>query len=217
MERASHVHPVVPHIIYVPLVIGVLYAAPTRGTVTGLLLLGGLGTWTAVEYILHRFLFHAPDHIMAETHRIIAQLHPGEPAIDALPGWRHIVYFVMHGVHHEYPSDSSRLVMPPTVSVPAALLFYMVFHLVLGAELAPALFAGFLVGYLAYDTLHYTVHHRQLPTTVGRYTKRRHLRHHFVDPDRDYGVSSPVWDVVCGTLGPRVRPPPAVATGSGRR
>jgi hypothetical protein len=203
MERASHVHPIVPHILFVPLVVGLLYAAPTRGALTGLLFLGGLATWTVVEYLLHRFVFHAPDHVMAETHEVIARLRPGEPAIDALPGWRHAVYFVMHGVHHEYPGDSSRLVMPPAVSIPAALLFYVGFRLLLGADLAPAPFAGLLVGYLVYDTVHYAVHHRQLPTAWGRSTKRRHLRHHFVDPDRDYGVSSPVWDVVCGTLSPR--------------
>lgn len=202
LERASRVHPSIPHILYVPLVIGLLYAAPTRAELTALLFLAGLATWTVVEYGLHRFLFHAPDHVMSETHRIVAGLGPGEPAISALPGWRHVVYFIMHGVHHEYPGDSSRLVMPPAASIPAALLFYGAFRLLLGAELVPAMFAGFLVGYLAYDTIHYAVHHRQMPTALGRYTKRRHFRHHFVDPDRDYGVSSPLWDVVCRTLSP---------------
>lgn len=208
-ERLSRVHPIVPHVIYQPVVVSLLYVAPTRLASTALLVIGGLATWTAVEYLLHRFLFHAPDHVMNETHRIIAGLRPGEPAIAALPGWRHRVYFIMHGVHHEYPSDSSRLVMPPLASLPSAIAFYGAFRLLLGASYAPAAFAGFLVGYLIYDTVHYAVHHRQLRTAIGRYTKRRHYRHHFVDPDQDFGVSSPAWDVVFGTVsrGSRVTSP----------
>jgi hypothetical protein len=205
LERLSHVHPIVPHVLYLPVVTGVLYLAPTRAARNALLFLGGLVMWTVVEYVLHRFVFHAPEDVMDETHRIIAELTPGEPAIPALPGWRHVAYFITHGVHHEYPSDSSRLVLPPAVSVPAAAAFYLAFRLLLGAPDALPAFAGFVVGYLIYDTVHYAVHHRQLPTALGRYTKRRHYRHHFVDPDRDYGVSSPVWDVVFGTFTPRSR------------
>ncbi len=74
---------------------------------------------------------------------------------------------------------------------------------VAGPVAAPPLFAGFVVGYLVYDTVHYAVHHPGLPTTWGRFLKRRHVRHHFVDADRDYGVSSPLWDWVLGTLGGR--------------
>jgi sterol desaturase/sphingolipid hydroxylase (fatty acid hydroxylase superfamily) len=39
-----------------------------------------------------------------------------------------------------------------------------------------------------------------MPTMWGRYLKKRHARHHFLDPDSDYGVSSPLWDVVFGTF-----------------
>jgi sterol desaturase/sphingolipid hydroxylase (fatty acid hydroxylase superfamily) len=27
------------------------------------------------------------------------------------------------------------------------------------------------------------------------------MRHHFLDPDENYGVSSPLWDIVFGTYG----------------
>jgi sterol desaturase/sphingolipid hydroxylase (fatty acid hydroxylase superfamily) len=118
----------------------------------------------------------------------------------ALPTWRHRSYFVAHGVHHEYPSDSSRLVAPPGASVPIAIVTWLLFRALAGPQLAPALFAGFVAGYLVYDTTHYAVHHFGMPTAWGRYLKKRHARHHFLDPDSDYGVSSPLWDVVFGTF-----------------
>jgi 4-hydroxysphinganine ceramide fatty acyl 2-hydroxylase len=200
LERLSHVHPAVPHLIFVPVVIALLVWAPTPVAMSAGLFVGGFALWTLVEYFLHRHLFHPPDAVMHGTHDIVAGLGAGQPVLPALPTWRHVVYFIMHGVHHEFPNDSSRLVMPPGASVPLALLFYGLFRLAAGPVLSPALFAGFVFGYLVYDTVHYAVHHRTLPTAWGRYTKWRHQRHHFQDPDRDFGVSSPLWDLVMGTL-----------------
>jgi dihydroceramide fatty acyl 2-hydroxylase len=81
--------------------------------------------------------------------------------------------------------------------------FGLSFRIILGAHLWAPVFAGFLVGYLAYDTIHYAVHHRRMRTAIGRYAKWRHYRHHFIDADRDYGVTSPLWDLIMGTLSQR--------------
>jgi Fatty acid hydroxylase superfamily len=203
LEALSHVHWSVPHILYLPLVVALFWWAPTPAGTSALLALGGLLVWTLVEYFLHRHAFHAPDDVMQETHDIVARLGPGEPVIPALPRLRHVIYFIMHGVHHEYPNDSSRLVMPPGASIPMAVVFYAVTRLALGPRLTPAFFAGVVIGYLIYDTVHFAVHHRSIPTAWGRYTKWRHNRHHFQDPDRDYGVSSPLWDLFLGTISRR--------------
>jgi sterol desaturase/sphingolipid hydroxylase (fatty acid hydroxylase superfamily) len=189
-------------VIYVPLVGGLLWAERATPGRTALLFVAGLVLWTLAEYLLHRHVFHAPDHIMAETHEIVAGLSRAEPVMPALPTWRHKAYFVAHGVHHEYPSDSTRLVMPPGASVPIALATWLLFRALFGAHYAPALFAGFVAGYLVYDTTHYAVHHFGMPTSWGRYLKKRHARHHYVDADSDYGVSSPLWDLVFGTFTP---------------
>lgn len=203
LERLSHAHPAVPHLIYLPLIAGLLWAAPTSLVTGALLMLAGLALWTATEYVLHRYLFHAPDAVMCETHDIVARLAPGDAVIPALPGGRHVIYFIMHGVHHEYPNDSSRLVMPLAASIPLAVSFAASFRLAAGHRLWPALFAGFVTGYIVYETVHYIVHHRQSRTAIGRYMKWRHYRHHFIDPDRDYGVSSPLGDLIMGTLSRR--------------
>jgi sterol desaturase/sphingolipid hydroxylase (fatty acid hydroxylase superfamily) len=203
LEALSHVHPAVPHILYLPLVAFMLWLAARSGesvlAIVGLVVLGAL-SWTLTEYVIHRFVFHAPPQIEVETQRIVAGLAPGEPVMPALPTQRHRFYFLVHGVHHDYPNDSGRLVMPPSASIPLAFIFYGLFVMALGPA-APAAFAGFVAGYLFYDTTHYYTHHGRGHSRLGRYQKRRHFRHHYADDTRDYGVSTPLWDAVLGTLG----------------
>ena len=40
---------------------------------------------------------------------------------------------------------------------------------------------------------------------LGRFLREYHLRHHFRDDDLGYGVSSPLWDYVFGTVSTRAR------------
>ena len=76
--------------------------------------------------------------------------------------------------------------------------------------------AGMMVGYLIYDSTHFLVHHYSMPTKFGKFIKRHHMRHHFKDPDKDYGVSSPLWDVIFRTFsGDRNRTTPKTAVGTG--
>ena len=202
MESLSHVRPWVPHLTFIPAIVVALIAAlransPGRVAV---LMCGGLLFWTVTEYVIHRFLFHPPQWIEDDTRRIVGSLGPRDPVISALPTLRHKFYFVVHGVHHDFPNDSTRLVMPPSVSIPLASLFFVFFRVVLGGG-APAAFAGFAIGYLAYDTIHFAVHHAGTQSATARRWRRRHFRHHYANSTRDFGVSSPLWDFILGTVG----------------
>ena len=202
MESLSHVRPWVPHVTFLP-AIAVALAVALRTDSAGrtfVLALGGLIFWTLTEYVIHRSLFHPPQWIEDDTRRIVALLGPGDAVMPALPTWRHKFYFLMHGVHHDYPNDSTRLVMPPSVSIPLATAFFFLFRAVLGSGAAAA-FAGFAAGYVAYDTIHFAAHHASARSALARVWKRRHFRHHYADSSRDFGVSSPLWDVVLGTAG----------------
>jgi len=203
LERLSHVHPAVPHILYLPVIAVMLFLAFRAGQ--GLLLIAGLVAggalvWSALEYVIHRFVFHPPQWIEDETRAVTASLGPTQAVIPALPTWRHKFYFLVHGVHHDYPNDSGRLVMPPSVSIPLAVLFFFLFQWLVG-PLTPAAFAGLVGGYLVYDTTHYLTHHSAGKTALGRYQKKRHFRHHYYDSTRNFGVSSPLWDAIWGTMG----------------
>src|SRR5918996_541412 len=184
LECFTRVHPPVPVIIYLPVILAMfVVGVGGAGLLNSVgLVLGGYAVWTLTEYWLHRVVFHFEP----------------EDGIGARLHW------MIHGVHHDHPNDPMRLVMPPSASLPLALLFGALFWLALGGDAATAFTAGFLAGYLAYDMIHYAVHHHVPRTVVGRKLRELHMRHHFQDDERGFGVSAPYWDRVFGTA-PRPR------------
>jgi sterol desaturase/sphingolipid hydroxylase (fatty acid hydroxylase superfamily) len=180
LDRFTRVHHLIPVVIFLPAI--VLLFATGIGRV-GLLeslgyAAGGYALWTLAEYWIHRVIFH---------------FEPEE-------GFGARLHWMVHGVHHDHPNDPLRLVMPPAASVPLALIFYVLFWLVLGADRAFAFGAGFLAGYLAYDMIHYHLHHHTPRTPAGRWLRELHMRHHFQDDERGFGISAPYWDRVFGTM-----------------
>ncbi|HZB78015.1 MAG TPA: sterol desaturase family protein [Solirubrobacteraceae bacterium] len=179
LDRFTRVHPAVPVVLYGPVIALLLALGIERGGAWNAvgLALGGYAVWTLTEYWLHRVVFHyEPERGLG------ARLH-----------------WMIHGVHHDHPNDPRRLVMPPTASVPLATLFGVLFWAVLGSHWWMPFTAGFLTGYLAYDMIHYHVHHHRPRTRVGRRLRELHMRHHFQDDERGFGVSAPYWDHVFGT------------------
>jgi sterol desaturase/sphingolipid hydroxylase (fatty acid hydroxylase superfamily) len=179
LDRLTRVHPAVPVLLYGPVVVALVAWALAGGVGWALvpLLAAGYVLWTLTEYWLHRVVFHfEPDH------GIGLRLH-----------------YLIHGVHHDHPNDPRRLVMPPSASVPLATGFGLIFYGVFSAPTWQAVAAGFIAGYVAYDTLHYLVHHRVPRSRIGRALRERHMRHHFQDDTRGFGVSAPYWDAVFGT------------------
>ena len=119
--------------------------------------------------------------------------------------WGAKVHWMIHGVHHDHPNDPLRLVMPPAASIPLAALFIAAFVLVIGTPEAWPFAGGFLAGYLIYDMTHYHLHHHKPKTAMGRKLRELHMRHHFQDDTRGYGISAPYWDRVFGTMASRRR------------
>jgi len=180
MEFFSHVHPATPLVIYGPAIIYALYVALWQRelsilAVAGLFLVG-VFFWTLIEYAIHRYAFHYEP-----SSKIGKQFH-----------------FIVHGVHHDYPNDGKRLVMPPVISIPLAVVFYGLFLLLFG-KAAPAVWAGLAAGYVCYDSIHYAIHHFPMKAGLLNRLKQHHLRHHYHDDHSGYGVSSPFWDYVFRT------------------
>lgn len=186
VEKLSHVHPTVPVILYVPVISYFLFAAFKAGAINPVaitvLFFAGVLFWTLMEYFIHRYIFHY------------------EPKSDF--GKR--LHFLAHGIHHDYPKDPMRLVMPPVISIPLAFIFYGFFWLVVGSLYTAPFYAGFVFGYLAYDMIHYATHHFSLKETkAGLWVKHFHSLHHYQDENYAFGVSSPLWDYVFRTLPPK--------------
>lgn len=181
LEAFSRVHYTVPLYIYIPVILYLGYRSIAVYefqflTIISMILIG-MFTWTLTEYTLHRFVFHY------------------EPKSEL--GKR--LHFIMHGVHHNYPNDSKRLVMPPSVSIPLAVLFYILFSIILGSTYVAPFFIGFLIGYLFYDLTHYAVHHFNMHSKFWLTIKNHHMKHHYQDSTKGFGVSSPLWDIIIGT------------------
>jgi len=181
LEFFSRVHFTVPLYIYVPVILLMMYLSIYVYNVSALniivLFIGGIFAWTLAEYMLHRFVFH----------------------YNAKSEFGKKIHFMFHGVHHDYPSDSKRLVMPPSVSIPLAILFFFFFRLLIGEYLMLPFFAGFILGYLFYDISHYAIHHFNMHSKFWLAIKNNHMLHHYLDEYKGYGVSSPFWDYIFGT------------------
>ncbi len=188
LEFFSHISPVTITLIWLPVSLYFLITAILKapaGTFPFYILLGlllGLFFWTLAEYTLHRFVFH-----------FSAKGEKMERFV-----------FLFHGIHHAQPQIKTRLVMPPVVSIPFAALFLGLFALIFNVIfniplwMAPV-FSGFGFGYLIYDLTHYATHHFPMRSGYLKFIKRYHMQHHYKTPDKRFGVSSPIWDMVFRT------------------
>ena len=178
LESLSKVHFSVPIFIYVPVIGYFIFDALAiqHNSIKVFVgsLSGGILFWTLTEYILHRFIFH----------------------FEPKSSWGQRLHFIFHGVHHDYPNDAMRLVMPPSVSIPLATGFYFLFQAVLPAAFVPGFFAAFISGYLFYDISHYALHHATFKNAFWKKLKQHHMLHHYSDPAKGYGVSSALWDKI---------------------
>lgn len=181
MEALSKVHFTVPLFIYIPVILFFsvrAFDANINAGVFVLYFIAGLFIWTATEYLLHRYIFHF------------------EPSSK----WGQRLHFIFHGVHHDYPKDSKRLVMPPSASIPLATGFYFLFALFFKTPSNLfAFYPGFITGYLVYDMLHYAMHHYNFKSHLMKKIKQHHMLHHYDDATKGYGVSSALWDIIFGS------------------
>lgn len=190
LEFFTHISPVAIVLLWAPVAIFLLVYSGLRVTGSAfpwhipLGVIFGLMLWTFAEYTIHRFVFH---------------YHPNTPRLER-------IFFLFHGIHHAQPQVKTRLVMPFPVSIPMAITFYGLFYLVMAVLIgAPQwvspLMAGFVIGYLAYDLIHYATHHLPMPRSYAKFLKRHHMMHHYKADTTRFGVSSPIWDWAFGTTG----------------
>lgn len=139
-------------------------------------LLAGALIYAVMEYLVHRFLMH-------RFPSIAPMIYKG------------------HAEHHRHPNDVKYLFS----AVPYDIAAYTVFYLILLAvtrdwPLTFAIVAGTSLYQLYYQWMHYAAHRPiKLITPWGRWMKKKHLLHHFLDDKSWYGVSHPMLDILLGT------------------
>ncbi len=186
LEYLTKANPLVIWGMYVPVIIVMLYIS---GDIIKLDMVriifsfvAGIIFWTLFEYIAHRFLFH----FISESEKAMK------------------VVYILHGNHHEYPRDKERLFMPPVPSLIAAItvftLLYFTGRIFNIQEFVYSFFAGFLLGYLIYGSMHYAIHAWNPPYKWMKSLWRNHHLHHYKHGNKGFGVSSTFWDRLFGTM-----------------
>lgn len=144
----------------------------------------GMFSWTFLEYVIHRWLGHDPRY-------------RGNP------------FGVEHVRHH---AEGNYFAPTPKKAALAALVAAVIggpAAWLAGAHGAAAV-GGLLVMYGTYEVLHRREHTHAGLGGYGRWARRHHFHHHFVDPKTNHGVTTPLWDLIFRTYrAPGVIPVPA--------
>lgn len=165
-----------------------------------LFLVLGVGFWTWLEYVVHRFVLHGrfPDG-------------PGR-----LQHLLHRRFDRMHGDHHLRPWDG-RYINGFLETLPFAALLVALASLT-PLPTAPVFVAALLQCYVIEEWVHYTVHFHVIHWRYFDYIRRHHLYHHSPrGTEMAFGLTNGAWDALVGTripaldrqrlYGEPVRPP----------
>ncbi|HUB78779.1 MAG TPA: sterol desaturase family protein [Bryobacteraceae bacterium] len=109
--------------------------------------------------------------------------------------------FAPHWEHHANPTDPVFIVAPLWLSLSSTALLLVLFSLAAHSFSAGAsIVAGVMAGYLAYEAVHLRIHSPVAGGRLLRALRRHHYYHHFASDQVCYGVTSPVWDCVFGSM-----------------
>jgi sterol desaturase/sphingolipid hydroxylase (fatty acid hydroxylase superfamily) len=151
-------------------------------------LLLGAFAWTFLEYVIHRWMGH--DRRFHRT-----------PF-----GREHI----RHHIQGDYFAPTSKKLAAAVLA--AAVLIGPAIQ-VAGLVWGGAYVAGLISCYGLYELLHRREHTHPGRGWYGRWARRHHFHHHFVDGRSNHGVTTPLWDLVFGTYRPpsTIKDPPQLA------
>ncbi|CDW91265.1 fatty acid-2 hydroxylase [Stylonychia lemnae] len=142
----------------------------------------GIFYWSFLEYLIHRFVFHAEKYWL-----------PYNKAFK-------VVHFLGHGMHHAFPNE------PKATLVPVLLGYILVkamldpfIRLLLPDNVEDIFIAGTLFGYVIYDLIHHFIHQSQFNGGYMKTVKLYHMQHHYKSGWAGFGVTHKFWDIVFRT------------------
>ena len=101
-----------------------------------------------------------------------------------------------HRAHHGNPLGYDSL----PFFLPALILLALtgVFVLLMPAKLAFLLMGTITLSYVTYGLFHFAIHHHRFHFVLARNSAANHHIHH-QHPNTNFGVTTPLWDIVLGT------------------
>jgi sterol desaturase/sphingolipid hydroxylase (fatty acid hydroxylase superfamily) len=133
--------------------------------------LAGAFAFSLIEYAIHRWLFHTPPSFMS----------------------------TVHAAHHDAPDEETAL--PCITSTVMSLAFWAPLYPIAGTGITAFVISGVMAGYFWYSVLHHLEHHVRINAVPWRWLKRRWAMHsvHHKLPDKNFGVTTSLWDRLLGT------------------
>ena len=97
----------------------------------------------------------------------------------------------LHDVHHRDPHAIFTIGawLPLAISWLAGIALF-------GFDAGMVFVTGAVAGFIAYEAIHYRIHFSWPRTAIEERLRARHLIHHQQVPDRCFGVTSPLWDLI---------------------
>ncbi|MEH7399491.1 MULTISPECIES: sterol desaturase family protein [Bacillaceae] len=162
--------------------VGIIYSVGLHlSWLTVLIFIIGLIFFMFSEYVTHRFIFH----LKAPKNKLLLKFMKR-----------------IHYDHHTYPDDLKLLFLPIWYSIPNLGSLCIIYFLISKDLIQAIAFgSGLVFMLLVYEWKHYVAHRPIKPLTkVGRQIKKLHILHHFKNENFWYGVSTPIFDGIFGTL-----------------
>jgi len=186
LEYFTKAPPIVSVVVYLSICLSLLIIGYQKEVVSSvwkacIIFAGAVFFWTFFEYFFHKYINHLDEYFPESK---IAKS----------------IAYSIHGIHHEYPRDKDRLIMPPVPGLIILTVLFTMFQLIMGPYLY-IFMPGFMTGYLVYTFVHYSIHKTPVPSYLT-VQYRHHAIHHYKYPNKAFGVSTTVWDRVFGTMPP---------------
>ncbi len=137
-------------------------------------LTSGVLTWTLLEYLIHRWMGH--DRRFRRSPFGVEHIRHHVEGNYFAPTWKKLM---------------AAAVIMVVVGVPAIALA--------GTHVGLAYVTGLICFYGVYEWLHRREHTHAGIGPYGRFVRRHHFHHHFVDGRTNHGVTTPIWDLVFRT------------------
>lgn len=134
----------------------------------------GIPIWPLLEYLIHGGLGH--KYLRGKT--AFSREH------------------IRHHAEREWFAPSSHKAV---AAVPVFAVTFCLFIPVFGMLNSACLTTGFATMYLFYELMHRRAHTHPPRGPYGRWLRKNHFYHHFANTRKNYGVTSPVLDLLFGS------------------